>query len=32
MAITRLGAFTGMAIVEKIRYVRGHETVVSPYP
>jgi hypothetical protein len=31
MAITRLGAFTSVAIVEKIRYVRGHETIVSRY-
>ncbi|MFL9937047.1 GntR family transcriptional regulator [Paraburkholderia sp. RL18-103-BIB-C] len=31
MAITRLGAFTSMAIVEKIRYVRGLETIVSRY-
>jgi hypothetical protein len=30
-AITRLGAFTTVAIVEKIRYARGHETIVSRY-
>ena len=31
VSITRLGAFTTVAIVEKIRYARRHTTIVSRY-